>query len=119
MSEVKRKLVEANEKISILVLELEKTQDILKAEMQKVKDLTRRNAELERQLDPVQTTVDSENDPRPAVGQLAVSRKKKSWEDLGSSHKRAITQELYDAMDKTARERGIDTVQLAGSLLRR
>ena len=114
MSEVKRKLVEANEKISILVLELEETQAILKAERQKVKDLTRRNAELERLLDPVQMPVESENDPRPAV-----SRKKKSWEDLGSSHKRAITQELYDAMDKTARERGIDTVQLAGSLLRR
>ena len=50
---------------------------------------------------------------------VSIGRGKKSWNDLGSDRKRKVSQKVYDQLEKTADERGIEPSQFAGTLLRR
>ena len=43
----------------------------------------------------------------------------KSWDELGVDRKRKVTQTVFDELSKTAQERGIEPVQLAGNLVHR
>ena len=43
----------------------------------------------------------------------------KSWDELGYDRKRKVTQTVFDELSKTALERGIEPVQLAGNLVHR
>ena len=141
LSEARAKLLEAEQKVSDLQIsvaeqqeQLDKQSDLLEEKERRIRSFARKAVLMERQLQDYRnenvTGYDSEGDendcedndnvvdvPVPVIAKQGCP--KKDWDKLGQESKRKESQKILLELQKTAENRNVDPVQLAGTILHR